>query len=257
MERLTRVFLLVLALLLVWCNCLQAQSDEEYYARLAEMQKVVRAQKIQGLVSGGAGSPASALALLGLQRKFFYVGQTWTVQVTHKSDSRGRMPAPSASPLPEPTASPVLYDFKVLAVDGLKRARLEVRERANHAGIGGDHLILLVNEQFVAFRKELHYGDGRGVRVIELGGDANVALGFERFPVDLPDLGAMAAEPVRELPQALRPYLEATHGQILDFRFDDLFARPVRALWADGDVWPLYFESSAFTAILIGRGAAP
>ena len=280
--------ILAMALALFSVNS-YAQSDGEYYLRLTMMQKFARAQKVHALLALDANDPASALSRLGLLRHVFAVGQHWTVQVTPKVDSRGRPPISSAEPLPAAEPERVLYDFKVLSVVPGSNARVEVRERAATSEALSsrvDHIVLTLNEQFVVRAKEIHHVNRpahSSVRqgatapvdrtstierqgatapvdrttTIEFGGEANVALGFEAYPIDLPDLGSAENEPLRDIPKAVAKHLPVAPEHILDFHFNDLFARPVRALWAEGDVWPLYYENTAFTAILISRGTGP
>ncbi|MBI3554854.1 MAG: hypothetical protein HY074_01160 [Deltaproteobacteria bacterium] len=244
LSRLLGVLLLALAFLLAWTSGSHAQSGEEYYSRLSLVQKARRsAQLVQGLLTA---NPV-------VQRKFYVLGQTWTVQVTHKSDSRGRPPAMSVDPSGSKQESQILYDFKVTAIDAQNRARVEVTVRDALPASPVRHMALIINDQFVVVAREIHYGDGRGMRRIEFGSDANVALGFDAYPIELPDLATAGAELAREVPRAVRPHLRGASERIVDFSFDDLFGRPVRALWADGDGWPLYYENTAFTAVLVKR----
>jgi hypothetical protein len=235
-----------------------AQSSEADYLKLLEVaQKHVRDQRVRELVGSGGGSPAAARAVLGLERRFFAPGNHWTVEVTPNDIVDARKTAEPGAPA---TREPRNFEFRVLDVDASHLATIEIRGSDSGplpaVSLPIEREELVVNDRFVVERKVIHYRDGRPTLELKRGGTRNVASGFDPFPTDLPDL-AQAGEgaPLRDVPAELRG-AGLDPAKARDFRFSDLYGRPVRAIWRDGDVWPIYVSAPAGTAVVRAWGDA-
>jgi hypothetical protein len=69
-------------------------------------------------------------------------------------------------------------------------------------------------------------------------GTSNVPMGFDSFPVDLPDFQ--------------RSKILKTESQdVVAFESPDLLFRPVRVTWRKGDLWPVNIDSPSGQSLLI------
>lgn len=240
-----------------------AQTDAEYFSRLGAMQKVSAVAKLRALGVADSTQAVRALSMVGLQRRFYEVGQSWSVDFRANESTLARKSGGLAvDPTVRTLRRPSRFDYKVLAIDSrLHRASIEVRQHINSDDLPVDprleRVILTVSEQFVVLAKELFYRDGRAPTTIALNAAGNVPMGFDAYPVDLPDLASREGQPLREVPDELKERPGLTSARALDFRVNDLFARPVRLIWTEGEVWPVYVQSPAGTAILVVVGSHP
>jgi hypothetical protein len=148
--------------------------------------------------------------------------------------------------------SSVIFDYKVLFVDAdktdkKKGAHIEIRPSKSatkaedwRADASIESMEITVNRSFVVVHRTLHFRDGRAPVSLATDDVSNISLGFSAFPVDLPNLGTPAN-------------LESSDSGegVTEFKWDDLYARPMQAVWKDGDVWPELVRSPAGTAVLV------
>lgn len=228
-----------------------AQQEADYLKYLGAAQKFAQEQKVRGIRQPDSG--ASAIAVLGLRQRFYQVGDAWSVAF-YPSDNAEVRKSASPADLVSVTRKPVYFDFKVTEVDGQRAARIELRQRVGEKERPieprVDHMVLVVNPSFVTLKKEIHFSDGRAPAVINTNGQANVSTGFSAYPIDLPTLGSDDGETLQDVPAELKKLSGFDAKHALDFKSNDLYARPVRAVWRDGDLWPVYVKNSAGTAVL-------
>lgn len=234
-----------------------AQQEADYLKYLKIAQDHATKEKMRGAVQPGSAS--SAIAVLGLRQRFYQTGDAWSVAYT-PSDNPDVRRSSSPAELVAVKRKPVYFDYKVVGIDAQRLARIEVRQRVgeNEMAIDSriDHMILVVNPQFVTVRKEVHFRDGRPAAVMATNGQANVSTGFSAYPVDLPTLNGSEGETLRDVPSELKKISDFDAKRALDFHANDLYARPVRAIWRDGDLWPIYVKTPAGTAILVSSAVA-
>jgi hypothetical protein len=188
-----------------------------------------------------------ALTVLGLDRRFYLLGETWAVKFTPTGD-----PNVIAMPMMESQHSssyiertPVIYDFRVAEIVSKRLARISIAQRVvsgeQRADSRIDHLIIIMNHQFVPVGKEIHYRDGRPPVIIAMDPQRPSAMGFDAAPIDLPNLASDDGAPARDA--AGKPGLE--------FKTVDVYARPVTVFWREGGLWPAAVRTVAGTAVLM------
>lgn len=234
-----------------------AQQDADYLKYLKIAQDHATKEKMRGAVTPGSAS--SAIAVLGLRQRFYRTGDVWSVAFT-PSDNPDVRRSSSPAELVAVKRKPVYFDYKVVDVDAQRLARIEVRQRVGENEIAIDqridHMILVINPQFVTVRKEIHFRDGRAPATMVTNGQANLSTGFSAYPVDLPTLNSSEGETLREIPSELKKVADFDAKRALDFHASDLYARPVRAIWRDSDLWPVYVKTPAGTSILVSTAIA-
>lgn len=237
----------VLVFLLAGCAFAQ---EAEYLTRLGVIQKFAREQKVRGLLGVGENSPARAAVVLGLSRRALVTGESWSSEFFPS-------PSPDDGGEGEPGRKPFHFDFKVTSVDSNRLARVEVRQNRGLDAVAADprvdHMVLFLDERFVVVRRETHHRDGRPPVVLLTNGRANMPTGFQAYPIDLPNLSLAEGQPVRDVPAELKSRADFDPGKALDFRFSDLYARPLRAIWRDGDAWPIYVSTPAGVSVRSAR----
>jgi hypothetical protein len=221
------------------------QSDAEYLELLAIAQKSVerrreaREQRARARLSRGLG--ATQVARLGLNRKFYEKGQSWRVVFTPSADPavaaivRKELPGTKGG-----TMKPTEFEYSVLDAS-TEEARIQVKQLPGGAPLDArvDHVVLTIASDFVPRRKEIFYRDGRAPVVLVYAAEGPLAMGFEATPLELPNLSEDEGEAVRD-------------GGVpaLRFQTQDLFARPVEAVWREGEAWPAEVKTVAGVARL-------
>ena len=238
-----RVYSLILTLSVASVSTAFAQ-EADYFKYLGIAQKFTQERKMKGLRTPDRG--AGAIAVLGLGERFYKTGDSWSVAFT-----------PSAGPDSAASVkrSPIYFDYKVTSVDERKLATIEVRQRLNEKDVPVDARIdymgLLVNSQFVTLRKEIHFKDGRAPSAVPTNGRENISSGFSAYPIDLPALSGDEGQHLKNVPDELKNVRGFDAKRALDFESSDLYARPVRSIWRDGDVWPVYVSTPAGVSVLV------
>ncbi|MBY0472153.1 hypothetical protein K2X30_13380 [bacterium] len=198
---------------------------------------------------------SQGVAALRLADRFYEKGQSWEVELwSTSSDAMARMESASSAS----TAmrdKPFRFAFKVIDVGASQVAEIEVRPVSQ----GGqtiepriDHVVLKINSDRTIIQKNVYYKDGRPPVAFLGGNESNLSLGFDGYPLVLPDLKSIDGKPITEAPRDLPngARLNATRG--LDFRFHDAYAREIRVIWEDGAPWPAYVKTPAGVAIVRG-----
>lgn len=221
-----------------------AQVETALYNELISIASKHAAEKsLKSIPSARLGQ--RAIAALRLTDKFYALGQSWAVKFTPSGDPGFAGMARKAQPAAAQIAmQPTIYDFKVIgfSVDGDARIRIEQRvgQGEMRADARVDHIVLTMSKAYIPVSKEIHYRDGRRPLSIDLQSRAAMAMGFEAAPVDLPNLGENDGKQVRD-----------ESGKTgLEFHGSDLFARPVNAVWLEGEAWPSRVSTSAGTAVV-------
>lgn len=196
-------------------------------------------------------SSAPHVAFSHQSRVTFKQGQKWIVELLPKanSDSFGVRSSSMSSPV-----KALRFSFEVLRFDsetGLAQIRVQPDSSAKNriAGPPVDHLVLAINDKFFVTRREVRYTGSTPARSFEGDGRDNISLGFDIFPLDLPNIESMPGAPVQDLPSDLADLGGLENA--IEFRFSDLYARPVRVIWRKGAPWPDYIQNSAGVARLV------
>ncbi|MBI3543306.1 MAG: hypothetical protein HY075_08560 [Deltaproteobacteria bacterium] len=185
----------------------------------------------------------TTLERVGMKR-FYLPGDNWVVAVrfaspgfVRKNDGEG---ARSMRYL-----DPQYYEFRVLDVEPDGTSRIDVAQ----IGIDGQtvdtarvrHVVITVNSELRLSAKEYHYRDLEQPVLAELSSDRNFPMGFDSFPVELPDFEKASAV----------AKLGLDGVSTLELRSKDLFARPLLVSWRSGDLWPTRVESHAGVSTLV------
>ena len=223
------------------------QNPDEYFKLLGITKKFLNDQKVKGIVSGGA---ESAVAVLGLSRRFYEAGETWKVSFT-PSDELDRINNGDPQDYVSVPFKATLFEFKVLKVDSDRVATIEVRQAKNGAPVDArvDHVVLKINDQFHIVSKQVIYRDAHPSVTLLSNGQENISTGFTAYPIELPNIASTVGVPLKDVPKELKSDVKGA----LDFQTQDLYARTIRTIWRDGDVWPLYVKNSAGVSMLLSQ----
>lgn len=250
-----KVCSLVLASLLSFASAstvseFAAAQETDYFKYLGIAQKFAQERKVKGLMAPEAG--AGAIAVLGLRERFYKTGDSWSVAFTPSDGPDTQAGQPNAKRVA------IYFDYKVSSVDERNLARIEVRQRLGENETPIDariaHMVLVVNSQFVTIKKEIHFKDGRAPASIATNGRENISSGFSAYPIDLPSLNTDEGQVLKEVPAALKDLRGFDPKRALYFEANDLYARPVRSIWRDGDIWPVYVSTPAGISVLVEAG---
>lgn len=198
---------------------------------------------------------------IGLDR-FFKVGDSWVVAVSHVSFGLVHA-ANDAVARRDVFLAPIFYRFTVAAVETDGKADVEV-VRVDEKGNTMENervqkLVFSVGRNFQTMRKDYFYSDRAAPITAEYTSDHGVPMGFDSFPVELPDFGhsreleVSLTGPASGLPKTLTALIPQglTGANTVRFESPDLLARRIRTTWRRGDLWPTIVESPAGTAVLV------
>lgn len=225
-----------------------AQTDSGYTDRLKAMSEHLRSERAKALklpAAGDAQTPGAALSL-GLKRKFLEPGQSWRVDVYRKSLVAMRRTG-EPKDLREKALPVETYYFQVAALTEGRKARVEIRPENERK----PKLALTLDDRFVILSKEELDDQGRVMRFTALPENHNTVMGFEAFPIVLPDLSSTAGEPLESVPAKLRetrPRFDRERAA--RFQFADMLGRRVEVIWQDGDPWPSFVETAGVVAVM-------
>ena len=236
-----------------------AQKAPDYLARLKAASTLLskpdsdvdsdEPQSKPSLHLSGADN-SSALAALGL-RRFYRVGDTWEVAfypVTHPETRKSATLAAAAY------SAPVRYRFEVSHID-----RYEDRGRARKLAVirvdpldpllvsalaerkSPVSLNLVINDLFHGLEKHYVYADGT-MRSVSLDARRNLSAGFDRFPVDLPNVSrTKAAESA------------GSGATAIPFAYTNAYGKQVTAKWSRGSLWPDEVVTAAGLSRLVAQ----
>lgn len=233
------------------------ESEAEYRELLGIAQKSIehkreRAESRRRVqLTLGARLGASQIARLGLNRRFYETGQSWRVRFTPSADpSVAAIARKSEQGAAGRTLRPTEFAYVVVEVGappGASRpaddeARIRVSQLPGEALLDArvEYVLLTVGRDFVPRKREIHYRDGRAPIVLLYAGTGPLSMGFDATPLELPNLSEDEGTPTRDGGVAA-----------LRFRTQDVYARPVEALWREGDPWPAEVKTVAGTAKLL------
>lgn len=192
--------------------------------------------------------------------RHFKNGENWMIAVSRVSPGMVHKAADSEAHRNR-FLEPQFYSFHVTGVAPTGEARIEVIE-VDKDGKAVEapriqRLVITVSKSMRLISKEYHYRD-RGPVLVELNVEQNVPMGFDPFPVELPDFERSKVLQGGGLGTAGLPIKLSrlfTHkldpAKTIRFESPDLLARSMRVTWQRGDLWPALVETNGGVSVLV------
>lgn len=174
--------------------------------------------------------------------RFYRTGDRWTVQVKHIVHSSSRKVADGHAQRDE-YANPLYFSFRVLSAEqGRETAEIEVKQvdqSGNLVQSRVERVVLTVDSKLTVLSKRYEHAESGAVVSLALNGNRNVPMGFDVFPVDLPDF-------------TTADRVTMTSG---DLRFEclDMLSRKLRFQWKRGDMWPTRIDAPSGVMTLVSQ----
>ncbi|MEW6057671.1 MAG: hypothetical protein AB1540_13760 [Bdellovibrionota bacterium] len=168
-----------------------------------------------------------------LMPRFYRVGDRWTISVSRISHGMIRRNTEKEAKENRELA-PVLYSFNVVEIDRSNgNAQIDVVESRGPGDLMPPSRItklrLEIDPRFHIVSKQYFYRDQTNPVVASLGTEDNVPIGFDPFPVELPNFQEAT--------------VSVASNESFEMKSPDLFKRTVKVLWRKGDLWPTQIES--------------
>lgn len=229
-------------------------SAEQYYGvAIKDAARFVAEQNQTGAQARYNSLAATNItAELGFDR-FYKKGDRWLMEVRYLNAGMVRKTSGDEAHR-DSYADPVYFEFKVeslsndqneahIVVSQVTREGKPIDARVKHAKITVSRRLKLVSKQYFYRGREEPIS-------AEFSGDRNLPMGFDAFPIELPDFeGSRLLSPSR--------LAEAAPGDSIWFECHDLFMRKVRVQWKRGELWPRQIKSHNGQARLILMEKAP
>lgn len=177
--------------------------------------------------------------------RFYRVGDRWRVLVRHINHGATRK-IDGGDTKKDSYGDPQYFEFKVLSLEkNLSEARIEVSPVTSRGEPRSDRVkkvIITVNRELKLVSKEYDYPDLGQPVIAEYEGDRNSPVGFDTYPVDLPNFASI---------KKMNPISSFEAEKTIRFEAQDLLARPVKVTWQRGDLWPTHTESRSGLSALV------
>jgi hypothetical protein len=239
-------------------------SDAEYIAALkTAQQKIERERAANAAHADGNNSNALSSSLLTkLMGRYYRVGDKWEVAAWNFDNAAMRRTDQPEYLTSKPRRGGVFrYEVVDVRTGAEPQAVIQVTQLNAHGlkPVDGkvERLILTMNDRMLQSEKAYQIA-GRITRVSPNGIRSSLTP-LELYPLDVPELvTAIQLEPEKmpELPPEIARVVGSRKpdlSQSLWFEQDDLFGRPIQALWERGNPWPSYFKTTHGVAVLLRK----
>ncbi|MBI3557976.1 MAG: hypothetical protein HY074_17065 [Deltaproteobacteria bacterium] len=206
----------------------QAFADADSYRKkaIADTAHFLAERKEGALATEGVSRRITEQ--LGLSR-FYVPGDQWLISVTRVSPGMVHGDDNVSAHL-NYQLDPVFYRFRVLQINAAGEAQVKVLPvDADGKSDGAGQALFTLNRQ---------------LKITGITG--NLRLGFDSFPVELPDLG-------RAKLLSGNDAAVSAQQQTIAFESPDLFSRTVRVSWKHGDLWPSEVETMSGSSKLVSQ----
>lgn len=235
----------------------QGRSSNYRSEAIADASKHERSQREHELSAGVRSQITEALGM----GRFYKPGDRWTLAVSRIVHGMVHNTGDENSQR-DRVLDPSFYEFRVDSIGPSGQARIEV-VRVDDKGkpIEDAHVqrvVLTVSSRFKLVSKEYFFHGLDQPVTANLEGRTNAPMGFESFPVELPNferakIASQGRLKANMLPQPLSKLFkrDLNPAQTVRIESPDVLGRTMRVTWQRGDLWPAFVETRGGYSILI------
>jgi hypothetical protein len=239
-------------------------NEEEYLAALKIAHQKIERERAAHATRASSENALSSSLLVKLMGRYYRVGDRWDVAAWNFDNPAMRRTSDPTSLQSRPRRGG-LFRYEVVEVKNTTEPEVVIHvTQLSESGMKPvdpkvEKLILRMNDRMMQSLKAYQIQGHPGLTHVSPTGVRSPVTPLELFPLDVPELFTavqMTPEKMPELPREIseissRLGVKMNLSQSLWFEQDDVFGRPIQALWERGNPWPSYFRTAHGVALLV------